>query len=362
MPYNGTGTYNPVASPDFPAVPATTIRSSQYNSQIQDMASALSLSLTRDGQSVATGDIPLGNHGITGLRAAAARGEAPNAGQIQDGTLHLLTGLVGVDAITALAPLDLTAYAVGQRIVFIPVGANTGDVTLNIGGLGARSVTADGTAQLPAGTLKAGVVFEAWYDGATWQLGGLASMLNAIQAQIDALKAETPYTGTPIGGYITPFSPPPTNNSHFRYVLCTAGQTGAGGYNEGVLTSETVTGAFPTNQATAVVSLAGSPFNGETIHLINTEGRFVGAGSLEAFLNDALQNIIGQVSGINFYGSPAGSGALTVAVSGTPLSGGTTTAANYGVVTVDLSKGTGARTDIVTRPRSHVLPHYRRIL
>lgn len=319
MPYNGTGTYNPIASPDFPAVPATTIRSSQYNNQIQDMAAALSLSLTRDGQSVATGDIPFGNHGITGLRAAVARSEAPNAGQIQDGTLHLLTGLVGVDAITALAPLDLTAYAVGQRIVFIPVGANTGNVTLNIGGLGARPVTADGTAQLPAGTLKAGVVFEAWYDGATWQLGGLASMLNAMQsamqAQIAALKAETPYIGVPVGATFVLDNgapPPPTNNPDYRFVALVAGLTGAGGYNQGALSNEVVSGSDPTITATATVAAAG-PMNGKTIELIGTSRAFLRPASSQGTIVNSLNkshthgvtavDISGGSNGIISYGS-----------------------------------------------------------
>ena len=38
MPFNGSGIYIPVAAPDFPAVPGTTIRSGQYNNQINDMA------------------------------------------------------------------------------------------------------------------------------------------------------------------------------------------------------------------------------------------------------------------------------------------------------------------------------------
>lgn len=280
MPYNGTGTYNPIPSPDFPAVPQTTIRSSQYNNQVLDIASALSLSLTRDGQSTVTGDIPFGNHGILDLRAAVARAEPPNAGQIQDGSLHLLTGIAGANDITALAPLDLTAYTLGQRVVFIPVAANTGNVTLKIGALAAKPVTMDGTTQIAVGALKAGIVYEAWYDGAGWQLGGLASMLlgvqATIQAQIDALKGELPYLGVPVG---TTFildngaPPPPTDSPDYRFVSLVAGLTGAGGYNQGALTSEAVTGSDPTVTATAVVSVAG-PMNGKTIELIGTSRAF----------------------------------------------------------------------------------------
>jgi len=68
---------------------------------------------------------------------------------------------------------------------------------------------------------------------------------------------------------------PPTDNPSFRYVILTAGLDGSGQYNEGVLTDETVTGSDPTITATAVVSLAGSPLDGQQIDLINTSRVFL---------------------------------------------------------------------------------------
>lgn len=66
---------------------------------------------------------------------------------------------------------------------------------------------------------------------------------------------------------------PPTDR-FYRYVLLTASNS----YNAGVLTGETVSGSAPTVLATAVVSLAGSPLNGATLRLINSERRFLRAG------------------------------------------------------------------------------------
>ncbi|WP_368647811.1 hypothetical protein [Castellaniella ginsengisoli] len=71
---------------------------------------------------------------------------------------------------------------------------------------------------------------------------------------------------------------PPTDNPSFRYVILTAGLDGSGDYNEGVLTDETVTGSDPTITATAVVSLVGSPMDGQTIDLINTSRVFLRPG------------------------------------------------------------------------------------
>jgi hypothetical protein len=166
------------------------------------------------------------------------------------------------------------------------------------------------------------------------------------------------WLGTPIGGYITPFSPPPTNDPRFRYVLCTAGQTGSGKYNNGILTDETVTGSAPLIEATAKVSLAGSPFDGLTIHLINTEGRFVGAGAAEAFEDDAFQGFrIGYSTGqyVGHWRVQANSGSGV-----DPESLRTNTGASL----IPISDGVNGtpRTGDHTQPRAHRLPHYRRIL
>lgn len=170
------------------------------------------------------------------------------------------------------------------------------------------------------------------------------------------------WLSTPIGGYITPFSSPPKNDPRFRYVLCTAGQTGAGGYNEGVLTDETVTGTAPLLIATATVSLAGSPFDGLSIHLINSEGRFVGAGEVEAFENDTFQSHTMEIRSIANsvtlrQASTAGSSAGSVWVDSNLSDGSRFQARTF------VSDGTNGtpRTGNRTQPRAHRLAHYRRI-
>lgn len=67
---------------------------------------------------------------------------------------------------------------------------------------------------------------------------------------------------------------PPTDNPNFRYIKLTA----ADAYNAGVLTGETVSGSAPSIVATAVISLNGSPLNGQVIDLENTMRTFDRAG------------------------------------------------------------------------------------
>lgn len=81
MPFNGSGTYNPPSAPTFPAVPNTTIESADYNNVVQDLATALSNCMTRDGQSPASANIPLGGFKITGLGNGTLATDAAAFGQ-----------------------------------------------------------------------------------------------------------------------------------------------------------------------------------------------------------------------------------------------------------------------------------------
>lgn len=93
--------------------------------------------------------------------------------------------------------------------------------------------------------------------------------------------------GKPFGlwTHLAGVSAPPTNNPNYRYIKLTASDS----YNTGVLTSESVSGSAPLVQATAVINSAGSPMNGQTVRLINTERRVIRAGSSGVVEADALQ-------------------------------------------------------------------------
>lgn len=156
--------------------------------------------------------------------------------------------------------------------------------------------------------------------------GNIAS--TNVQAALQELDAEKPqkseaqWFGKAIG---EPFflqddlagvATPPTNSTEYRFIKLTASDA----YNTGVLTSESVSGSAPEINATAVISLAGSPVNGRTVRLINTERRFIRAGSAGTLQDsDNRAHTHGGAGGASFiFGSNAG---ITAASSG---SGGTT--------------------------------------
>lgn len=72
MPFDGNGNYVPPAPPTFPAVDGTIIRSDYFNTIINDVATALSLSLTKDGQSRPTAEIDFNGENLTNVDALDA--------------------------------------------------------------------------------------------------------------------------------------------------------------------------------------------------------------------------------------------------------------------------------------------------
>ena len=168
MSYNGSGTFN-INTAGQPVVDGTVISSSVFNALTADLGTGLTTAITKDGQTTPTANIPLGTFKITGLGAGTAATDAVRMSQLQAGGTTFLTA-AGTDTITATATPSLTAYATGNLFTFVVAVTNTGAVTLNIDGLGAKAVTRDGTTALAANDLVATEVVIVGYDGTRFQV------------------------------------------------------------------------------------------------------------------------------------------------------------------------------------------------
>jgi hypothetical protein len=168
MARNGSGTYNLPAG--NPVVTGTTISSTTTNNTFNDIATALTGSLSADGQTTPTGNLPMGGYKHTNVADATVRTQYASAGQVQDSAFTFLTSPAGTNTITATASLGMSAYVTGQRFFFVAPAANTGAVTLNINAIGAKSVTKSGTTALLAGDIVSGSVVQVVYDGTQFQL------------------------------------------------------------------------------------------------------------------------------------------------------------------------------------------------
>lgn len=72
MPFDGSGNYSPAPAPNFPAVGGTTITAAYYNAVINDLATALTNCITRDGQGKPTATINWNGQDLTNLNALRA--------------------------------------------------------------------------------------------------------------------------------------------------------------------------------------------------------------------------------------------------------------------------------------------------
>ena len=170
MPFNGSGTYGLPAG--NPVVTGTTISSATHNTTNSDIASALSLTLVKDGQSTPTANLPMGGFKHTGVGSGSSATDYATVAQLVTGT-GSYAGTVGgtADAILLTPSPAITAYAAGQRFSFIAQGANTGAITVNISSLGAKAITKYGTAALVASDIpNANVLLVIQYDGTQFQL------------------------------------------------------------------------------------------------------------------------------------------------------------------------------------------------
>jgi hypothetical protein len=176
MPRNGSGTMTLPSG--NPVVTGTPVSSTDFNNTMSDLASALTESIAKDGQTPASANLPMGGFKHTGVADGSARTDYASVGQSQDSTLMWLGTAAGTaDVITATSVPAITAYTAGQTFRFISSGANTTNVTLNINAIGAKAVTKNGTTALVAGDIPSGAICTVVYDGTRFQLVGAISVV-----------------------------------------------------------------------------------------------------------------------------------------------------------------------------------------
>ncbi|UXT43221.1 hypothetical protein FY137_18290 [Agrobacterium tumefaciens] len=204
-------------------------------------------------------------------------------------------------------------------------------------------------------------------------LGDGSATTDAVtKGQLDAAVAilSDPWAFQPIGVPIPAnmgiggWSAPPTNKS-YKYIVLSAGQTGAGGYNQGLLTGESVTGSAPNINATATISVAGSPLNGSAATLLNTSREYLRPGNI------AVQENSQNASHAHTYTDPTHGHGLSIFIGSTgtgnafnqaavaanenPTTRGSTTSSGVGI-TILASGGDEAR------PRARGVNYYMRVL
>jgi hypothetical protein len=110
MPFSGAGTFSPY-TPGNPVVTGTAISSVAFNNTITDIATGLSNTITRDGQSPATANIPMASHKITGLSAGSVAGDSVRYEQLPSASNLVSVAFGGTGSATAGAALTALGAA-----------------------------------------------------------------------------------------------------------------------------------------------------------------------------------------------------------------------------------------------------------
>lgn len=153
MARNGSGTYSLPAG--NPVVTGTTIQSTWANTTLSDIATALTQSLSQDGQTPVTANLPMGGFKLTGLAAGTTAGDSVRYEQFASppaiggtaaaaGTFTTLTGNAVVATTLTVGGVSEIPFPSGTRIPFNQTAAPTGwtkDTTAALNDTAMRIVT-----------------------------------------------------------------------------------------------------------------------------------------------------------------------------------------------------------------------------
>lgn len=281
MPFNGSGTFTP-HSPEYPVVAGTTIRASDWNTIVSDIASGLTNAICRDGQSSPSANINWGGFKLTNLAAATAATDAVNLGQ--------MTGrLINVQVINATG-------------IYTPTVSTTSVIVELLGGGGAGG----GTILTAAGQVAAG-------GGAG--SGGIA--ISRLVAGFAGVTVTIGAAGIPVAGA----NGGAGGTTSFGAVFSAGGGNGGGGGSATSSGNVTFTGGGLSGFGSSgnILNAHGSPgFPGTT----GTTGSIGGNGGGSLYGGGGLH--IGNVTSAGQIGTSAGAGgggASAIASSAAQLGG-----------------------------------------
>lgn len=163
------GTYSRVMNWAADKLNSIKITASRVDTEADDMATALSTCLLKDGTQTVTANLPMATFKFTGLGAGSAATDSINFGTAQ-AQAYLWGGTSGGSGtvMTISVTPAITAYAAGQTFRFIAGFVTTGVATLNVNGLGAKNIKKQGQSgliNLGTGDMAAGYTYSVTYDG-----------------------------------------------------------------------------------------------------------------------------------------------------------------------------------------------------
>ena len=98
---------------------------------------------------------------------AIAFGLLPSETKLQRGTVNFAVDTGTANSYVTTLDASITTYTDGLQVVFRPLNSNTGTSTLNLNGLGAKSIVLTNSDPIQAGHISAGAIIDVRYSTAT---------------------------------------------------------------------------------------------------------------------------------------------------------------------------------------------------
>jgi len=185
MAFDGNGTYNRIHDWTDDLANTIPVTASRMDTEDDGFATGLSTCVTKDGQTTITANLPMSGFEHTGVGNAAARDSYLAASQYQDQSIIFATSTGSTNAYVLTLSPAITAYAAGQRFSFKANFVNTGSATLNVSGVGAKTIKKNVTETLASGDIPNNSIIELTYDGTDFQLNTLPAASTGLATVTD---------------------------------------------------------------------------------------------------------------------------------------------------------------------------------
>lgn len=170
MAWNGSGKFVRVHNWVSDRDSAINITASRMDAEDDGFATGITACLTKNGENAATANLPMGGFRHTGVGDATARNQYGTVGKLQDSGHTYAADSGAADAYVIAPSPAITAYAAGQQFIMNAANTNTGASTVNVNGLGAKSIVNANNEALSRNEIVSGRTYILTYDGTAFQL------------------------------------------------------------------------------------------------------------------------------------------------------------------------------------------------
>lgn len=166
MAFDGNGIFTPVYNWQTDKANGIKIRADRMDGQDDDIATGLTTCVTRDGQSPATANLPMGTYKHTGVGLATNLTDYAAASQLQSKNLEYFTTAGTIDAYTLTPSPAVGSLTTGLTfLVRIHVASAGATPTLAVSGLTATTISNGDLTALSTADLASGGVYQITYQG-----------------------------------------------------------------------------------------------------------------------------------------------------------------------------------------------------